>query len=120
MFFKEVNDLICQAEKSVEVTNIEKVEAAEATTGTETFTQEDVRNIDRPLKSIKVQTSPVEYFGRSQSTQTKENTKTTKTKGTQTCMTSDLLSNYFKSKPKMISVCLQTDPVNLQLCYKPR
>ncbi len=34
------------------------------------------------------------------------------TKGTQTCITNDLLSNYL-SKPKMVSNYSQTDPVNM-------
>ena len=102
--------MISQAKKSVEVTNA--TEIAEATSGTETCEQEVTCNVTRPSNSIHVQTLPVEYFGRSQGTQTKESTKTKVTKGTQTCITSDLLSNYL-SKPKMVSVCSQTDPVNM-------
>ena len=54
----------------------------------------------------------MEYFGRRRGTQTKEGSKTNVFKETQTCITSDLLSSYF-SKPKMVSICLQIDPVNL-------
>ena len=110
MFFKEVDYLISEAEKSVEVTNA--AEMTEVTTSTETSEQEDTCYIDRPLKSMQVQTLPVEYFGRSRGTQTKEESKTNVSKGTQTCITGDLLSSYF-SKPKMASIRLQTDPVNL-------
>ena len=102
--------MISQAKIPVEVTNA--TEIAEATSGTETCEQEVTCNVARPSNSIHVKILPVEYFGRSQGTQTKESTKTKVTKGTQTCITSDLLSNYL-SKPKMVSTCSQTDPVNM-------
>ena len=101
--------MICQAEKSVEVTN--GAEMIEAIFGAETCEQQVTCNVDRPLRSIHVQTLPVKYFGRSQGTQTKE-PKTMVTTGTQTYITSDLLSTLL-SKPKMVSICSQTDPVKL-------
>ena len=101
--------MICQADKSVEVTN--GAEMIEAAFGAETCEQQVTCNVDRPSRSIHVQTLPVKYFGRSQGTQTKE-PKTMVTTGTQTCITSDLLSTLL-SKPKMVSICSQTDPVKL-------
>ncbi|CAB4012957.1 Hypothetical predicted protein [Paramuricea clavata] len=107
---KEVDHLIFQAKISVEATNATEIE--EATSGTETCEQEVTCNVARPSNAIHVQTLPVEYSGRSQGTQTKESTKTKVTKGTQTYITSDLLSNYL-SKHKMVSTGSQTDPVNM-------
>ena len=111
LLFKEIDYLISQAEKSVEVTNTTGI--AVAMTNTETCKQEITCNFDSTLNSVHVQTLPVEYFGRSQSTQTLkklEDNKTMVTKGTQTCITSDLLLTYLM--PKMVSTCSQTDPVN--------
>ena len=105
----EVDYLISQAEKTVKVTN--DSESTDVVSSVETCEQE-VRCLDRHFNSVHVQTLPVKYFGRSQSTQTRESYKTMVTKGTQTCITNDLLSNYL-SKPKMVSNCSQTDPVNM-------
>ena len=110
--FKEVDYLISQ-ETGQNTTNEEETEIGEATCGAATLQQEILGEYDRP-NSVHVQTLPVEYFGRSQGTQTKgnNNTKTMVTKGTQTCITNDLLSKYL-SMPKMVSTGSQTDPVNI-------
>ena len=100
--------MICQAEKSVEVTN--GAEMTEAIFGAETFEQQGTCNVDRPSRSIHIQTLPLKYFGRSQGTQTKD-PKTMVTTATQTFITSDL--STLLSKPKMVSICSQTDPVKL-------
>ena len=89
--------MICQAEKSVEVTNV--AEMTKAIFGAETCEQQVACNVDRPSRSIHVQTLPVKYFGRSRGMQTKE-PKTMVTTGTQTYITSDLLSTLL-SKEKL-------------------
>lgn len=98
-----------QAEKSIKVTNA--TEIIDGTITTETCEQEVTCQTVRPLNSVHIQTLPLEYFGRSQGTQTKES-KTMVTKGTQTCITSDLLSKYL-SRPMMVTTSSQTDQVDM-------
>lgn len=103
--------MISEAEISLEVPNAS--ETAEVLPTPETCKQ---GNIDKPSNSVHVQTLPMEYFvrrPRNQGTQT-INSKTMVTKGTQTYTTSDMLSKYF-SKPKLVSTCSQTDPVNMAI-----
>ena len=88
----------------------------EAIFGAETCDRQVTCNVDGPLRSIQAQTLPVKYFGRSQGTQTKE-PKTMVTTGAQTYMISNLLSALL-SKPKMVSIYSQTDPVKLVIRTK--
>lgn len=88
-----------QATKPTKVTNASEI--IDATITTETCEPEVTSQTVRPLHSVHTQTLPFKYFGRSQGTQTKQSKIMVK-KGTQTCITSDLLSKYL-SRPMMVT-----------------
>lgn len=104
--------MICQAKSSIEKLN----DPGEAIVHNQTCEPEMTYEVASNLKSVHVQTIPVDYFGRSQSTQTSkklEGNKTMATKGTQTCITSNSLLKYLL--PKMVSACSQTDRITVDV-----